>query len=211
MRKSIPAAALATLLAAAPLSAKASLITFDGLIDPGVAAQPIPVGVAYTIEGMLVGTSGNGTIANSPYAGLDNGGPFVFAPHFVMYYNKSDRCCRFKLHSFEYAAASANAIGETFELQLYNDVGNTFIPITLTNSFQKIVVPEAHYLGFNIYDPKNVLQTQKLVAVDNISFDVIDAPIPEPSSWLLMILGVGLTGAAARKHRPHLARASLTS
>jgi len=41
-----------------------------------------------------------------------------------------------------------------------------------------------------------------IIGVDNVQYTAWDAPVPEPATWTIMLLGVGAIGAALRRASP---------
>lgn len=69
----------------------------------------------------------------------------------------------------------------------------------------KIATGTATLADFQFYDPGkgfvgSVQATGKMI-VDRVTIQAFVAPVPEPSTWLMMIVGLGFVGAALRRKK----------
>lgn len=203
-RKNFAAVAAALMLSAGiSTTGNAATFTFDGFIDPlAVGFQPLaPAAVQF--GGLFAGgRPGQVGLVNSPFGGLDNGGPFIVGNLITLTAYSGMDCCRVIIKGFDFAAASPEAVGATF---LYRATSGQAVTaehqIVLGASFQRLELPRHASLGGGIYMLNDRFQTTALVAIDNVEFEVYPGPVPEPATWSLMILGFGAAGVGLRRRR----------
>jgi len=46
------------------------------------------------------------------------------------------------------------------------------------------------------------LSNTGVIGLDNVGFELVKPPVPEPQTWALMLGGLGLVAAGARRRRP---------
>ena len=84
----------------------------------------------------------------------------------------------------------------------YDSMGNLLDSLTLSAGDANLQTPDAFY-GFieGSADIKTFVMTDGYIGIENIESIGLPTGVPEPASWTIMLLGVGLAGAAMRSKR----------
>ncbi len=200
------AAFAALLAAAAPAAAATFSLGGSFAVDNGKAAYSFYVAqtgiVTLTSFGYAGGTNGNGdTIAR--------GG---FDPVFSLYDNNGT-AIDFNDDGNGVPLDAVTGVGADPLLSLSLDAGRYFIYLTQYNNFGPLQFP-----GFFAFDGQpdfrgGFVDFYGDQRTGNWSFDIdgasaaIAGGVPETATWLTMIIGFGLAGAAARRRRGDFAAA----
>ena len=178
-------------------------VDVEGLFGGGnLEGDPLTASFSYTTSlGMRSGdgatydqlTGGSSFLTSNPITSVT----FTIAGHSYTY--------KPNYYELAYTQSAASGDGGFVEDVAYDIVNNQIgdqafagiladdAPASLTTSFSSGLAPT----GGSFFDPAS-----NTLGADAINFDTISvavSAIPEPSSWALMIVGVGLTGVALRK------------
>ena len=93
----------------------------------------------------------------------------------------------------------AALVGQTFVVMNRNDIMDQTIGFNF-GPFDNFTLAYTDAAG-NPFTGGPGTNVGLIEVIDNITFDVADAAVPEPATWAMMILGFGGTGAILRRRR----------
>ncbi|MEW5685742.1 MAG: PEPxxWA-CTERM sorting domain-containing protein [Pseudomonadota bacterium] len=191
----------------APISAQAaiSILEFEGAPRGAFTAPREEAGYIYSAHSGVLNINGpppfeqnlegrasaGGGVASFVAA---DGGLFTFLSMLYSHYDEILGTVRtFEVQGLRDGVIVATDQGERAGTNLSPYVGREwgiFEPLNLRN----VAIDE-----FRIVLPAGLTPSPHFFAVDRVAFQT--APIPEPSTWAMMILGFGAAGAALRRRR----------
>lgn len=211
----LAAAASAATLAAAGSAGAATFVTIDfaedatGAVADGFVAADY-AGLAFFTdlgEGLQVGdfspqSDGNGLLAQNDTNGNFIRGVFSDGPHSFLsmdfgnddpaFSNPGDRAVLTVL-------LGAVMVGQTFVVMNRNDIMDQTIGF-MFGPFDNFTLAYTDAAG-SVFTGGGGVNTGLIEVIDNITFDVPEAVVPEPATWAMMILGFGGVGATLRGRR----------
>ncbi len=222
MKTGIASLALATMLALAPAAralADVHVLTFEGLGDEdsvgnyyngGTSSQGFGPGPNYgitfgadSLSLISADSGGNGNFSNAPSG--DTVLFFLSGPGDVM-----DVSAGFTTgFSFYYAANGNVGTGSVSVYSGVDGTGDLLATLTLPGTPNPYTEWDAIGVNFD-GTAKSVIFSgaANYIGFDNITLGSATAGAPEPGTWALMFMGVGVAGAALRRRRTLVATAA---
>jgi hypothetical protein len=215
MKLRLLTAAAAAILSVATAPAHAAFLTIDfeedtpGAVAEGFAATDFAdlafysdLGVGLEVGNYGVQSDGIGLIARNDTNGNFIKGVFSDGPHAFLsmdfgnddafYTNPGDRAV-LTLY------LGAALVGQTFVVMNRNDIMDQTIGFNF-GPFDNFTLAYTDAAG-NPFTGGAGKAVGLIETIDNVTFDVADAAVPEPGAWALMILGFGGVGSTLRRRR----------
>ena len=218
MRQKLLSAALGAALALAAGSAQAALLTIDFAEDTAGAKADGYSAVDYAGldfftdlgAGLEVGdftpqSDGQGLLARNDTNGNFIVGVFNDGPHAFLSMGFGNDDPTFTIPGQRAVLTvylGAALVGQTFVVMNRNDVMDQTVGFNF-GPFDNFTFAYTDAAG-NPFTGGPGTNVGLIEVIDNVTFDVVDIgppPIPEPSTWLMMIMGFGGLGAVMRRRR----------
>lgn len=213
--RSLTGAAAAVTLAMAGQAAAATFVTVDFEEDAaGVKADGFSsadyagldfftdLGAGLEVGNYGVQSDGQGMLARNDTNGNFIVGVFNDGPHSFLSMDFGNDDPSFTIPGQRAVLTvylGAALVGQTFVVMNRNDVMDQTIGFNF-GPFDNFTFAFTDAAG-NPFTGGPGTNVGLIEVIDNITFDVADAPIPEPATWAMMILGFGGVGAILRRRR----------